>query len=123
MDMHEQQETMISPVTVYYSYAQEDEYLQAQLEQHLAGLRRQRLIREWHRSKIQPGMDINQFIASYIEESEVILLLVSPAFLASDYCDTRELQNIMSKQEMADDGDSLGPYRGAIVIPIILRPC
>src|SRR5260370_28137632 len=99
MDIPDQQETMISPVTVYYSYAQEDEHLQAQLEQHLAGLRRQRLIREWHRRMIQPGKNINQFTASYIQESEVILLLVSPAFLASDYCDSKELQYILDKQE------------------------
>ena len=123
MNMDKQQEKVLSPVTVFYSYAPEDEYLQVQLEQHLAGLRRQRLIREWHRRKIQPGMDSDHFIASYIEEAEVILLLVSPAFLASDYCYSQELKWILNKQEMADEGYSLGFYEGAIVIPIILRPC
>jgi GTPase SAR1 family protein len=142
MDVLEQQENRIPPVTVFYSYAREDEHLQAQLEQHLAGLRRQGFIREWHRRKVLPGMKTDEFIMAYLSEAEIVLVLVSPAFLDSDYFDTQEFNWAMLEYDLVREEEltsakseeerrsieskkQLGwsPSIIPIVIPIILRPC
>ncbi len=44
MDARDYQEERWPPVTIFYSYAHEDEKLRQQLETHLSGLRRQGLV-------------------------------------------------------------------------------
>lgn len=51
-------------------------------------------------------------IASRLEQAEVILLLISPDFLASDYCYGLEMKRALERHESGE----------ARVIPIILRP-
>ena len=82
------------------------------LETHLAPLRRQGLIRDWHDRKILPGHEWDKVIDKNLESSQVILLLVSPDFVASDYCYDRELKRALDKHEQGQ----------ARVIPVILRP-
>jgi hypothetical protein len=42
-------------IGVFYSYAHEDEPFRQQLERHLASLRREDVIDEWHDRRIVPG--------------------------------------------------------------------
>jgi hypothetical protein len=58
MDIQEQQEC--SPLTLFYSYADQDEKLCEELEKHLSVLQRQGMIAGWHHRKILPGDDLNQ---------------------------------------------------------------
>ena len=101
------------PVTLFYSYAHEDEPLRVQLEIHLSLLRRQGLISEWYDRKILPGARWAQEIDEHLERASIILLLVSPDFLASDYCYDIETQRALERHKRGE----------ASVIPIILRPC
>jgi DNA polymerase III delta prime subunit len=100
-------------LTLFYSYAHEDESFREQLEKHLRLLKRQSLISEWHDRLIDAGTEWAKQIDEHLETASVILLLISPDFLASDYCYEIEMQCALERHA-----------RGvACVIPVILRPC
>jgi hypothetical protein len=98
---------------LFYSYSHCDEKYREQLEKHLSILSRNGLISEWHDRRIAAGTDWQEQIDLNLEDADIILLLVSSDFLASDYCYETETIRAIQKHE---DGES-------IVIPIILRPC
>ena len=99
--------------TLFFSYSHKDEELRNELETHLALLKHQGVISSWHDRRITAGCDFNQIISSELESSQIILLLVSANFLASNYCYEKELKRALEKHE---DGS-------AVVIPVILHPC
>ena len=100
-----------SPIKVLYIYAHEDSMLCHELEKHLSGLKRQGIITEWRSLDIAINDWISE-IEQYIHQVQLILPLISSAFLASENCYSIEIQNILERH-----------YTGeAIVIPIILRP-
>ena len=102
-----------TPIEVFYSYAHEDESHLQRLCTHLTMLRRQGLISTWHERKIVPGTDWAQTIDTHLEQASIILLLVSPDFLASDYCYAIEMERALQRHNANE----------ARVIPVILRPC
>jgi hypothetical protein len=71
--------------TVFFSYAPEDDGLRQQLEEHLAGLQRDGVLHTWHRRRIAAGDDWRDAIDEHLGEAQVVLLLVSASYLASDY--------------------------------------
>ena len=71
-------------IEVFYAYAPEDEPWALELEKHLTLLQRQRLITTWHPRLITAGEDWQQVVDSHLQSASVILLLISPDFLASD---------------------------------------
>jgi tetratricopeptide (TPR) repeat protein len=97
---------------VFICYAHEDESLRQNLEKHLRVLQRQNLITVWHDRKISPGTDWEQEINTALNHAHIILLLVSPDFMASDYCYGIEMQRAIQRHEQGT----------AKVLPIILRP-
>jgi two-component system, OmpR family, response regulator MprA len=99
-------------IKVFYSYAQEDEKLRKKLEKQLILLRRQEYITDWHDRMISPGTDRIKEIDNYLRAAQIILLLVSPDFIASDYCYSIEVDQAMKNHQSG----------GARVIPVILRP-
>lgn len=100
-----------SPVSLFYSYSHKDETLRSELEKHLSILRRQGVISEWHDRKITPGEEWADEIATQLETSQIILLLVSSDFVASDYCYDKEMARALERH---DSGE-------ARVLPIVLR--
>jgi hypothetical protein len=98
---------------LFFSYSHEDEGLRDQLEKQLAMLVRQGTIKVWHDRRIGAGEEWATTIDQHVETDEIILLLVSPDFLASDYCYDREMLRAVERHEAGE----------AIVIPVILRPC
>ncbi|WP_437726608.1 SUMF1/EgtB/PvdO family nonheme iron enzyme [Sorangium sp. So ce861] len=100
-------------VNVFISYAPADRPHLEALEAHLAALKRQGLVSTWHRGRIGAGAARNESIAAELSAAEVVLLLVSEAFLASDSCYERELGAALERHR-----------RGAArVVPILVRPC
>src|SRR5437016_2112638 len=106
-----QQQTR-APLTLFYSYAHEDEPLREQLERHLRLLNRQGLISEWHDRQIVAGTEWAKQIDEHLETASIILLLISPDFLASDYCYDIEMQRSLERHRRGE----------AQVIPIVVRP-
>jgi hypothetical protein len=102
----------MAPTEVFFSYAHNDEDLRNELANHLSLLKRQSVIREWHDRQITAGEEWAGEISSHLQTAEIILLLVSSDFLASDYCYDIEMQRALERHEAGD----------ARVIPIILRP-
>jgi hypothetical protein len=101
------------PLSLFISYVHEDEPLLHQLEGHLSLLRRQGLIADWHHGQILAGNERAHDIDQHLEDASIILLLISPDFLASDSCYEIEMERALERHK-----------RGAArVIPIILRPC
>jgi hypothetical protein len=99
--------------TLFFSYSHIDEALRDQLEKHLAGLHRQDIISSWHDRRITAGTEFGDAIDSHIDTADVILLLVSPDFIASDYCYEKEMVRALERHQKGQ----------ARVIPVILRPC
>ena len=100
------------PVELFYSYAHEDEALRDELEKHLSLLKRSGLIVAWHDRRIGVGEEWRHQIDAHARSADIILLLVSPDFLASDYCYNVEMNLALERHDRHE----------AIVIPIILRP-
>jgi TIR domain len=99
-------------VNVVCCYAHEDEKLLNQLKTHLMPLVRQDLIAVWHDRNISAGAEWEAVIHERLEDAQIILLLISSDFMASDYCYRVEMSHALA----------LHQQRKARVIPIILRP-
>lgn len=98
---------------VFFSYSHMDEQLRDALEKHLSTLKRQGIIESWHDRRIFPGQHVDQTIDQHLEAADIILLLVSADFLASEYCYDIEVRRAMERHERAE----------VTMIPVILRPC
>lgn len=103
----------VSPIEIFYSYSHKDEKLRNRLEKHLSLLKHQRLIINWHDRMIDAGNEWQIEIDTHLNSAQIILLLVSPDFLASNYCYSNEMKRALERHDKGE----------ACVIPVILRPC
>jgi tetratricopeptide (TPR) repeat protein len=101
----------IKAVNVFYSYAHKDIVLRDNLEKHLANLKRQEYITSWYDRDINAGQEWASEIDEHLKKAHIILLLISPDFMHSEYCYSVEMKYALKRH---DDGE-------AYVIPIILR--
>lgn len=99
--------------SIFFSYTHVDESLRDQLEVHLSLLRREGLISAWHDRRIVAGSDLDDSIDEQLEKADIILLLVSANFIASEYCYATEMKRALQRHEAGE----------ARVIPVILRAC
>jgi hypothetical protein len=100
-------------VRVFFSYSHRDEDLRGELETHLAVLRHEGTIEAWHDRKVTAGNDWAGEINAHLSTADIILLLLSPDFLASPYCYDIEMVRAMERNQAGK----------ARVIPVILRAC
>ena len=103
---------MSNRIEVFYAYAPEDETWVQELEKHLSLLQRQGIISTWHPRLIAAGSDWQHVIDDHFHKASLILLLISPDFLASDYCYGNEMRQALRRER----------DKGVCVIPILLRP-
>lgn len=99
-------------IEVFFSYSHRDEALRDEMAKHLSILKRQGIISAWYDRDIGAGTEWAQQIDDHLNSAQVILLLISPDFIASDYCFDIEMGRAMERHEA----------REALVIPVILRP-
>src|SRR5579859_550238 len=97
---------------IFFSYAQEDKDLRDALAKQLSGLKRQGIITGWHDGEIHPGDEWQALTEKHLRLSDIILLLISPDFIASDYCYSGVMKTAISRHEHGE----------ARLIPILLRP-
>jgi hypothetical protein len=100
------------PITIFFCYAREDEELLKKLKVHLRPLQRQGLIDVWYDRDISAGSEWEQEILQHLNAAQIVLLLISPDFMDSDYCYGIEMQRALERHERGE----------AVVIPVILRP-
>lgn len=99
------------PVKVFFCYAREDEALLIRLKSHLKPLERQGLIELWYDREIGAGAEWEKEISQHLNTAQIILLLVSPDFMSSEYCYGTELKQALERQKREE----------AQVIPVIGR--
>ncbi len=97
---------------VFFSYSHRDEKLRDALEIHLALMKREGEIRTWHDRRIGAGTEWQGEIDARLESADLVLLLISPDFIASAYCFDREMTRALERHAAEE----------ARVIPVILRP-
>src|SRR5437588_2212501 len=103
---------MVSTIEIFCCYAREDQELLRNLKKHLMPLQRQALITIWSDTDINAGATWEEEINKHLTTAHIILLLVSPDFMDSEYCYSKEMKQAMQRHERGE----------ARVIPIILRP-
>lgn len=98
-------------IEVFFSYSHKDEDLRKELENHLSVLKNNGQISTWHDRKIGAGDEWRNVIDEHLNSAQIILLLISADFLASDYIRDIEMARAMQRHESGE----------ARVIPILLR--
>src|SRR6266516_2938109 len=97
---------------LFFSYSHKDEKLRNELAKRLALLKLNGLITDWYARNIDAGAEWAREIDTHLNSADLILLLVSPDFIASDYCYNLEMARALERHEAGE----------ASVISIILRP-
>jgi hypothetical protein len=105
------QEAKSGPVSLFISYSHKDQALREELDKHLSILKRLGVISAWHDRQIAAGAEWRGAIDENLLSAQVILLLISPDFMASDYCYDVEVKCAMERHEAG----------AARVVPVILR--
>ncbi len=99
------------PVEIFCCYAHKDLQFLNELKTRLTPFQRQGLITLWTDTDIGAGAEWDEEITKHLDTAQIILLFVSPDFLASDYIYRKEMKRAMERHERKE----------ARVIPIILR--
>jgi hypothetical protein len=97
----------------FISYSHRDERHAERLRTALAVLKAQGLIQDWHDRKIKPGAEWQTAIDEQLGSADLVLLLVTPDFLASEYAVGIEVTRALERHAR----------REAVVVPVILRAC
>lgn len=97
----------------FISYSHHDKAALDRLHVHLKNLTRGGHIETWYDRDILAGSDLNAEIARELEAADLFLLLVSPDFIASDYCVEREMKRALERHAAG----------AARVVPIIVEEC
>ncbi len=100
-------------ISIFVSYSHRDDELRQELDTHLSGLRRQGVISVWHDRWILAGKEWAREIHHNLNDADLILLLISPDFIASDYCYDIEMKRALKRYDAGE----------ARVIPVIVRDC
>jgi hypothetical protein len=98
---------------IFISYAHEDDDLKQELDKHLKVLKRSSKVDVWSDRQLVAGEEWDDSIMSELRQANIILLLISVDFNASDFIWDKELAVAMARHH---DGT-------ARVVPIIMRKC
>jgi len=102
-----------TPISVFISYAHRDERLKERFLVHLAALKRERLIGVWHDQMLKPGEHLDRSIENELAAADVVILLISPDFINSDYCTEKEMQRAFARAKVGR----------CKAVAVILKPC
>jgi|APFre7841882724_1041349.scaffolds.fasta_scaffold00795_5 hypothetical protein len=98
---------------IFLSYAHKDEVLKKELDKHLMPLKRSGKIETWNDRELIAGQEWNDEILSELNKADIILLLISSDFIASQYIWEKELTTAMKRH---NEGT-------AKVVPVIIKNC
>jgi hypothetical protein len=97
----------------FISYSHQDTQSLDLLHKHLTQLQREGAITAWTDNEIMVGGNLNQDISSALTSSNLFIALLSPDYIASDYCYEKEFQRAIELNEQGK----------IIIVPVILEPC
>lgn len=104
----------MEPVKIFISYAHKDEAYKDKLVTSIANLKRQGFVSAWEDRQIPIGGEWDHHIKSALNDADVILLLISMDFIASQYCFDVEVARAIERHNDPNDN--------ARVVPVIIRP-
>jgi TPR repeat protein len=102
-----------TPIQLFIAYSPEDESIRKILDDHLSILKKLGEINTWYDGDIIAGQEYDKVTASALESSDIILLLISPSFLSSEYS-IGTLMKGMTRQN---------GRKAYVVLPVILKAC
>jgi adenylate kinase family enzyme len=102
---------MFAPLEVFCCYAREDQEMLERLKKHLAPMQRSGQITIWSDFNLNAGVEWEKEQHQHLESADIVLLLISPDFMNSDYCYSTEMARSIQRH---DEGS-------AHIIPILLR--
>lgn len=102
-----------APPSVFISYAQEDRGLFDEFQKHLRMLSRQNKAVIWSEQEIKAGQNWEEAVRTNLANAELIVLLISPDFINSDFIWQNELQPAVERHESG----------ACKILPVLLRPC
>jgi hypothetical protein len=98
---------------LFISYSHKDSAFYGNLKTHLSPLTREGLVEFWGDTVMDAGERPHSTISEKLEKADIFIAMVSPDFLASNYCYEIELKRALDRERE-------GTLR---VIPLILRAC
>ena len=100
-------------IKVFIAYAREDQKVLEQLRKQLSVLENKKLVKVWYDGMIQIGKDWDKEIKEQLEDAEIVVLLISSDFMASEYARGIEMERALEKHQAGT----------ARVFPVIVRDC
>jgi small GTP-binding protein len=98
-------------IKLFISYSHKDEALRERLDIELKGMERSLPLKSWHDRNLLAGSQVHTEILKQLQAADIVLLLISPDFMASDYCFNKEMEIALKDYEAGRN----------IVIPVIVR--
>lgn len=97
----------------FISYSHQDEKYLKRLETHLAQIKREGLLESWTDNEINAGENLSEKISEELSGSDLFIALLSPDYIASNYCYEKEFQTAL---KMLSNNE-------IIIVPVICEPC
>lgn len=99
-------------VSIFVSYSHKDASAREKLETHLAALKRDG-VTTWFDGDMSAGEALDASVARELRRAHIFVALLSPDYLASNYCWKLEFTRAMSRRS-----------RGLVrVVAVVVRPC
>lgn len=100
------------PDSLFISYSRKDERFRKELDTHLIALKRNGAVSVWSDRCIPVGARWEEQIDEHLVSADIVLFLLSPDFMASDYCYEKEVSVALERHS----------ERETVLFPIIVRP-
>jgi len=105
--------TNMGKIKLFISYAHADEEQKNRFVQLLNELTINGLLEEWSDQKLTPGLKWDKEIKRKLEESQIVLFLITKSFFKSDYINDVEIKNTIDRYNQNE----------VLIVPIILEEC
>ena len=102
-----------APLQIFIAYARKDTAFLEEFRIQLKPLERSRKVTIWYDGEIEPGAEWEDSIKKHLHEADIIIMMVSPDAIASDYFYEKEMKDALQRHHAGT----------ATVVPFIIRPC
>jgi hypothetical protein len=106
---------MAQAPNIFISYCRKDRVWVDRLQEQFAPLARDAKLIAWDDFKIDPGTNWRDEIAKAIADAHVAVLLVTPAFLASEFIAKNELAPLLAKKHVFWIALSYSLYKETVI--------
>lgn len=103
----------VAPVRIFISYSHVDDKDKIELVKHFRPFVAAGFLTIWNDANIKPGEKISDTISINLDDSDIVVLLLSVDFLNSSYCYDKEMKRAID----------LNQDKKIKIMPIVLRAC